>query len=232
MKTTKTLIDTNYKKNRIGFLASAAKPRSRKKKDKTIEEAVDELIGDDEEEDEDGSVLLELPEAPKMISLVGPLDEENGAEIIHGLTILDKVGKEGEELTFTICTPGGDAYSMLAIYDLMCKLRQKMTIKTVGVGQIMSAGVLLLAAGTPGHRFIGKSSQVMMHTLKGTTHGHQFQLDAEMRQIRNMNDTYNNAITAETKMPLKKVRSIMSKKNDYFFTAEKAIELGIVDGYV
>jgi hypothetical protein len=40
-----------------------------------------------------------------------------------------------------------------------------------------------------------------------------------------MNDTYNNAITAETKMPLKKVRSIMSKKNDYFFTAEKAIEL-------
>lgn len=227
----KTKIDLNYKKNRIGFLASA-KPRNRKKKDTPIEEVPTDDANLDDDEDEDGIVLVDSAGAPKMISLIGPLDEENGAEIIHALSILEKLGKEGEELTFTICTPGGDAYSMLAIYDLMCKVRQKMTIKTVGVGQIMSAGVLLLAAGTPGQRLIGKSSQVMMHTLKGTTHGHQFQLDAEMRQIRNMNDTYNNAISAETKMPLKKVRSIMSKKSDYFFTAEKAVELGIVDGYV
>ena len=227
----KTKIDLNYKKNRIGFLASA-KPRNRKKKDKVADEAANELVGDDDDDDEEGVVLIEEPDSPKMISLVGPLDDENGSEIIHALSILDKVGKEGEELTFTICTPGGDAYSMLAIYDLMCKVRLKMTIKTIGVGQIMSAGVLLLAAGTPGERRIGKSSQVMMHTLKGTTHGHQFQLDAEMRQIRNMNDIYNSAISAETKMPLKKVRSIMSKKSDYFFTAQKAVELGIVDGYV
>lgn len=224
----KTKIDLNYRKNRIGFLASA-KPRIRKKKDAPTEEVPST---EEEDDDEDGIVLVEGESAPRMISLIGPLDEENGAEIIHALSILEKLGKEGEELTFTICTPGGDAYSMLAIYDLMCKVRQKMTIKTIGVGQIMSAGVLLLAAGTPGQRLIGKSSQVMMHTLKGTTHGHQFQLDAEMRQIRNMNDTYNNAISAETKMPLKKVRSIMSKKSDYFFTAEKAVELGIVDGYV
>lgn len=222
--------NTNYKANRIGFLAMA---RPKKDKDKDKNPQKDTQLSDESEElEEDGVVLVEGVEVPKMISLVGPLDDENAADIIHALSVLDKMGKEGEELTFTICTPGGDAYSMLAIYDLMCKVRQKMIIKTVGVGQIMSAGVLLLAAGTPGHRFIGKSAQVMMHTLKGTTHGHQFQLDAEMRQIKNMNETYNSVLSTESKMTLKKVRSIMSKRSDYFLTAAKAVELGIADQFI
>lgn len=193
----------------------------------------------DEEDDEEGGLVetAEIDNGPVILSLIGPLNTETETQIIQTLTILnslpeDKLKEDDsskKELVFTICTPGGDAYGMFAIYDLMRNLKTKMTIKTYGVGQIMSAGVLLLSAGTKGHRYIGKNSQVMIHALKGTTHGNTHQLDAEYKQIQDMNRSYNESLSGETNMTAKQVRSIMNKKNDYYINADAAQKLGIVD---
>ena len=48
----------------------------------------------------------------------------------------------------------------------------------------MSAGVLLLAAGTKGKRKIGKHCRIMMHSVIGGHVGPMHQLDNEMKEIK------------------------------------------------
>ena len=54
---------------------------------------------------------------------------------------------------------------MFALYDLMRMVREDCGIHTFGIGKVMSAGVLLLAAGTKGERRIGKNCRIMLHRV-------------------------------------------------------------------
>ena len=88
----------------------------------------------------------------RSIMLQGNLEEENAADIITALIVLS--GQENPEtgevdpIKFYISTYGGAADEMFAIYDVMNYVKLKgVTIETIGLGKVMSAGTLLLAAG-------------------------------------------------------------------------------------
>ena len=70
-----------------------------------------------------------------------------------------------------ISTYGGSADDMFGLYDIMRQVKDTSEIHTVGVGKVMSAGVLLLAAGTNGKRKIGKRCRVMIHSVIGGNQG-------------------------------------------------------------
>jgi ATP-dependent protease ClpP protease subunit len=53
-----------------------------------------------------------------------------------------------EPMSFIVSTWGGSAVDMFSIYDIMRMVRNDCDINTLGIGKVMSAGVLLLAAGT------------------------------------------------------------------------------------
>jgi ATP-dependent protease ClpP protease subunit len=50
-------------------------------------------------------------------------------------------------MEFVLSTHGGSAEEMFAIYDVMRNVKKDCDIITSGLGKVMSAGVLLLAAG-------------------------------------------------------------------------------------
>jgi len=187
-----------------------------------------------EECDSEGSktTVSELGEnGPIIVSLNGPLTTESQAEIIHAFSVLLAVGKPETEVIFNISTPGGDAFGMFAIHDLMMAVRNKgITIKTYGLGQVMSAGVLLLATGTPGHRYVGSSTQVMMHAMKGaSTYGQTHQIEADYKQMVSMNKTYVQNLKNQSNMDEKEINKILDKNSDYYMTAEETIKRGIAD---
>lgn len=170
-----------------------------------------------------------LPPDANIVSLIGPLEDRQTTQLITQLTLLNEVVEPDEEVIFNICTPGGDAYGMFGIYDLMRSLREKCIIRTYGLGSVMSAGVLLLSAGTKGHRYIGKHTQLMMHTVSGQSLGHVQQMRAEFMQMEYMTKIYTEALATESGQPIRKIKSILGKKNDVFLGAEKALALGLVD---
>ena len=141
---------------------------------------------EDEDKKEEGQelgadALMQLlgagggPES-RSIMLQGNLEEESAAEIITALIVYqeqkDPETNEVEPIKFYISTYGGAADEMFAIYDIMNYVkRQGVIIETVGLGKVMSAGTLLLAAGTPGHRRLGKHCRVMIHAVAGGSMG-------------------------------------------------------------
>jgi len=120
---------------------------------------------------------LEGPPEPEMrvVGLYTDITEEKVAELTQALLYLNETNrlKEDDEekkpIDFYISTYGGNADDMFALYDIMKQVQQETEIHTIGMGKVMSAGVLLLAGGTPGHRKIGKNCRIMLHSVPSIT---------------------------------------------------------------
>jgi ATP-dependent Clp protease protease subunit len=200
-----------------------------------------------EENAEEKDRIIFAPPEPKLrtVGIMGEINEEGSAEIVFGLLSLqnsavhfEPVDIEDEDsevkevimpIEMVISTPGGNADDMFAIYDTMRSIRDEVPIKTRGIGKVMSAGVVLLAAGTKGERSIGKNCRVMLHSVIGGHVGPMHQLDNEMEEIRNIQDQYISVLAEETKMTKRYLRNLMKKKVNIYLSATEAVELGIVD---
>ena len=200
-----------------------------------------------EEDSEEKDRIIFAPPEPKLrtVGIMGEINEEGSAEIVFGLLSLqnsavhfEPVDIEDEEsdikevimpIDMVISTPGGNADDMFAIYDTMRMIRKDVPIRTRGIGKVMSAGVVLLAAGTKGERSIGKNCRIMLHSVIGGHVGPMHQLDNEMQEIRNIQDQYISVLAEETKMTKRYLQSLLKKKVNIYLSATEAVELGIAD---
>ena len=170
----------------------------------------------------------------RSIMLQGNLEEENAADIITALIVLS--GQENPEtgevdpIKFYISTYGGAADEMFAIYDVMNYVKLKgVTIETIGLGKVMSAGTLLLAAGSPGHRKLGKHTRVMIHAVAGGSMGELHSIKNELEQMNLLQESYIKAMSDETEMSKKQIQNLINRKINVYLSAEEAIEKGLAD---
>ena len=137
-----------------------------------------------------------------------------------------------DPIEFIISTWGGSAADMFSIYDIMRTVRVDCDINTFGLGKVMSAGVLLLAAGTKGKRKIGKNCRVMLHGVTSGQHGNISDLENEMAEAKWTQERLVVCLSEETNMTKKQVKKILEKRMNVYFTAEEAVELGMADEIV
>ena len=138
-----------------------------------------------------------------MIELYGPVSEDKSAEVVDFL-LKYSYGGHGP-IQFLISTHGGLASEMFAIYDVMRMARENTDIITLGLGKVMSAGVLLLAAG-------------YLPTLQN-----------DLEELQRLEKGYIKVLSDETNMSKRYIKKLFDKKLDVFLSAEEAVELGIAD---
>ena len=170
----------------------------------------------------------------RSVNLFGNLDDEQMQDVCQGLLYLKHASQSEEEtyvkpIDFYISTWGGDALGMFAIYDLMRMMREECPIHTFGFGKVMSAGVLLLAAGTKGQRKIGKNTRVMVHSVRGSHYGNIHSLQNEMDETRWIQNQLLDALVGETSLTKVKLNNMLNKKVDVYLSAEDAVKMGIAD---
>ena len=93
----------------------------------------------------------------------------------------------------------------------------------------MSAGVVLLAAGTPGKRKIGKNCRIMLHSIRGDQWGPIHNLENEMEEMRWIQEQHTNALIQETDMTKKHLKKLLDKKINIYLDAQEAVDYGIAD---
>jgi ATP-dependent Clp protease protease subunit len=181
------------------------------------------------------SMGLQSPDPePRLIGLFCDIVDEKVAEIVHALlylndTVSSKPKDERKPIEFYISTYGGNADDMFALYDVMRQVEPETEIHTIGMGKVMSAGVLLLAAGTKGKRKIGKNCRVMIHSVIAGSHGSFHNLLNEMEAVEHLQKMYIECLVAETKMTKKQLKNMLERKVNVYLSAEEAVELGIAD---
>jgi len=178
-------------------------------------------------------------EESRIIGLFGDVAEETGAEVITNLLILSNRGEISKNerkdkypyppIEFYLNTHGGSASDMFAIYDMMRQVRKKCEIHTIGMGKIMSAGVLLLAAGTKGKRKIGANARVMIHSVLGGSEGPLYNIQNEFEEIKFVQEAYSRALIKETNLTSKSMKDLLERHVNIYLSAQEAVRYGIAD---
>ena len=184
-----------------------------------------------------GGVMAEAPTEPdlRVIGLYSSVEDEKIAELTQALLYLNELnrilpeGKEKKPVEFYINTYGGSADDMFALYDVMQSVMEETEIHTIGVGKVMSAGTLLLAAGTKGKRKIGKSCRVMIHNVAAGSFGTLPNLENELEAIKQLQDDYITAMVENTKFTRKKLEKLLNEKVNIYLDADEAIKYGLAD---
>ena len=179
---------------------------------------------------------------PRIIGLFGSVEEEKAGELCYHLITMSEpqlpdVDEDGnevapekpEDITFYVSTYGGSADDMFSIYDVMNFVKTRCDIVTCGLGKVMSAGVLLLAAGTKGKRKIGKNCRVMIHAVSAGNIGSVHNLANELDEIQNLQEAYIDAIVENSNFTKRSLKKLMDRKVNVYLSAEEAIEYGIAD---
>jgi ATP-dependent Clp protease protease subunit len=161
-------------------------------------------------------------EEQRIIMLTGEIDERKAQQFIKYLVLLSAQSPT-EHITIYISTYGGDMYEMNAMYDAMRLV--KCPLHTIGIGKVMSAGVLLLAAGD--RRSIAENTSIMMHQVNTEVYGTVSDLSIEVKHTKALQDTMYKLYSKYTGKPVKQLE--MDLKSDKYLTAQEALEYGIVD---
>jgi len=227
--------------------------------EETLEEAAEDQQFDGEYGDEEQEGAISLEELLEMVAsksqeasqedelstmrsvgLYGDVEEERIAEVISALLTLQHVGmpkydeegellEEGKPIKLYVSTYGGSADDMASLVDIMNHVKRDCPIQTIGIGKVMSAGVLILASGTKGERYIGRNCRVMIHSVIAGNHGSLHNLENELSENKKMQDIYLQSLADATNMTKKQLKSFMRRKQNVYLSAEEAIKLGIAD---
>ena len=204
-----------------------------------IKKLLDKLTTEDEKQIVllDPSALGKSAAEPdlRIIGMFCDVHEEKVAEIIHAMLYLNEMNKlekkeeDKKPIEFYLSTYGGSADDMFALYDIMRTVRQDSEIHTLGLGKVMSAGVLLLAGGTKGKRRIAKNCRVMIHSVAAGNHGNLQDLTNELGAISDLQEMYTNALSTETNMTPSDIKEMLDRNVNVYLSAVEAVKLGIAD---
>lgn len=168
------------------------------------------------------------PEAgSRFIHLTGDVGEETISPVIEKLF---RMAEESPVLpiNLVISTYGGVVHDALALFDAMkfCPA----PIRTIGLGKIMSAGCLILAAGTAGERRIGKNCTLMYHGPQSGMYGDMFDVETRLAEFRRLQHLYDQLVSEATGRPIERVRELyLPERKEHYMTAEAAVKFGFAD---
>ena len=135
--------------------------------------------------------------------------------------------KKLKELILMICSEGGDLEPAFALIDVM--KNSKIPIKTVGLGQIASCGLLIFLAGTPGRRVLTPNTSILSHQFSWGSEGKAHELFATVKEFeltqRRMLELYKDS----TQLDEATIKSVLLPPQDVYLSAEEALAYNICD---
>ena len=129
-------------------------------------------------------------------------------------------------ITLYINSYGGDVHAATAMFDAMktCSC----AITTIGLGAVMSAATLLLAAGDKGSRFVSENCRCMIHEVSGGAIGSLSELEGSVKEAKYLQSQYIKLLSKETGTKESKILADI-QEGDLYMSAKEAIAYGLAD---
>lgn len=184
----------------------------------------------DQEDTVDISYTQALSDAG-MYVLMGEITAESIRPVIEWILHQNYVSKpkrkRKDELLLMICSEGGDSSAAFALIDVMRS--SSLPIKTVGLGQIASAGLMIFIAGSPGRRVLTPNTSILSHQFSWGSEGKAHELFATMKEFslhhQRMVTLYRNC----TGLDEEQIKTSLLPPHDVWLSAQEALSLHICD---
>ncbi len=163
-----------------------------------------------------------------MYVLMGEIDNETVKPVIEWILYENFVTrKKRKELLLMICSEGGDMSAAFALIDVMHS--SNIFVKTVGLGQIASAGLLIFLAGTPGRRVLTPNTSILSHQFSWGSDGKVHELFATMKEFELTQKRMVAHYELCTGLSVEEIKTVLLPPHDVWLTAEEALALKICD---
>ena len=161
----------------------------------------------------------------RIIMLSGPINDDLANSIIAQLLFLDAQDST-KDIYMYINSPGGVVTSGMAIYDTMNFI--KSDVQTIVIGMAASMASVLVSSGTKGKRFGLPHSEVLIHQPSGGAQGQQTEIEIAATEILKTRKMMNQILAKNTGQSLETINK--DTERDHYFTAQEAVDYGLLDG--
>jgi ATP-dependent Clp protease protease subunit len=160
--------------------------------------------------------------------LMGEIDAESVRPVVEWILYENYVKKKKlKELLLMICSEGGELSTAFALIDVM--RTSKIPIKTVGLGQIASCGLLIFLSGAVGRRVLTANTSIMSHQFSWGTEGKAHELFATMKEFELTQQRMVNLYKSTTGLDEETIKTVLLPAQDVYLSAEQALSYGICD---
>lgn len=156
------------------------------------------------------------------------VNSELSAKVLNQLVLLEQEDpKQG--ITLFINSPGGEIFSGFAIFDMLRFIECPIT--TIVSGFAASMGSVLSLAADEGRRFAMPQAKIMIHQpmLMGYQ-GRAADCEIQAKEILKTRDLLINLYSEQTGKDYEEIKQAIDRDN--WFTAEEALEFGLLDKIV
>src|SRR5213082_2228556 len=138
----------------------------------------------------------------RIIFIGTPIDDTVANLVMAQLLHLESEDPD-KDISIYINSPGGEITGLFAIYDTMQFI--KPDVSTICLGQAASAAAVILAAGTPGKRYILPHSRVLIHQPHGGASGQAVDIEIQAKEIVRMRELLDEILAFHTGQALDRV---------------------------
>lgn len=157
----------------------------------------------------------------------GFVDEDSVRDAITFILKANMLFRDDRDISLYLNTNGGNCYDGFALIDVMDVSR--LSVRTIGMGNIMSMGVLLLCAGAKGKRIMTRNTQVMAHQFYGGIHGKFHELVSAYKAELYLEQQFIVHFQRHTAMSEKQIKDVMFGPSDRWLSPAECKKFGIVD---
>jgi ATP-dependent Clp protease protease subunit len=160
--------------------------------------------------------------------LMAGIEHDTVAPVVEWILHENYVRKKKlKELIIMICSEGGELAPAFALIDVM--KNSKIPIKTVGLGQIASCGLLIFLSGTPGRRVLTPNTSILSHQFSWGSEGKAHELFATVKEFELIQHRMINLYKSSTNLDEETIKKVLLPAQDVYLSAEEALSYGICD---
>jgi ATP-dependent Clp protease protease subunit len=132
-----------------------------------------------------------------------------------------------EMLNLIITSPGGDLNAAFALVDVM--RGSSIPIRTVGLGQVASAGLMIFIAGTNGQRILTPNTSILSHQYSWGAFGKEHELFAQIKEFDLTTKRMVSHYKKCTGLKEEQIREYLLPPQDIWLSSAEAKKLGLCD---
>ncbi len=160
------------------------------------------------------------------ILLYGDIGENVGVSSEMIVARLMELSKTYSHIDVRINSNGGDVFSGFAIYNALKSSSMDITIHVDGLAASIAGAIAL--CGKP--VYMSRNARLMLHGVSVGMYGNKQEFERVLALIHSLEGSLANMLSYRLKMSEEEIKSRFFDGVDHWFTAEEALQQGLIDG--
>lgn len=185
-------------------------------------------FSDDDDNDNNVRASTAMNRETGILYLFGPIGTENAFTCVESIISANLSSQYNFNfITLVINSVGGCLDDAFSIIDTM--EGSKIPIRTVGLGLVASAALMIFMSGRKGYRSLTPNTSILSHQWSWGVMGKRHELVSSQNQFDIIDKKVYNLYKKKTILSKADIHKVLLPPNDVWLTPQQALEYGMCD---